>query len=176
MNMIDSMTSFRVNRNPRQASIASQRNHITIPKPVVKHVVDCPICMDPIDNTRNVIITKCKHQFCSDCLLREMNNRHTCPICRTELREKKEMNKLSDSDLRNIVVRNLSYMPEENLNIVAQLLPMLKASKIPDLFEDNVNIVTKLQELEEGLITTMNLFGYYLASDIRDIIQENNNL
>ena len=170
MNMIDSMTSFRVNR------ISRQRNQVLIPKNVVKHVSDCPICMDPIDDAKNVIITKCKHQFCSDCLLREMNNRHTCPICRTELREKKETNKLSDNDLRNIVMRNLSYMPDDNLNIVAQLLPLLKASKIPDLFEDNVNIVAKLQELENNIMTTMNLFGYYLASDIRDIIQDSNDL
>ena len=169
MDMINSMTSFRVNRNARQ------RNRSVIPKAVTPHVADCPICMEPIDNTRNVIITKCKHQFCSECLLREMNNRNTCPICRTELRKKKENKTLSNIELRDVVMRNLSYMPDENLNIVANILPLLKASKIPDIFEENVNIMEELQKMEENILTTMNLFGYYLASDVRDIIESNNN-
>jgi hypothetical protein len=103
-----------------------------------------------------------------------MNNRNTCPICRTELRKKKENKTLSNIELRDVVIRNLSYMPDENLNIVANILPLLKASKIPDIFEENVNIMEELQKMEENILTTMNLFGYYLASDVRDIIESNN--
>ena len=165
MNMIDSMTTFRARRIPKK------QEPIYVAQPVVKHITDCPICMDPIDNRKNVIITKCNHQFCSECLLKEMNNRNTCPICRTVLKEEKEKIKLSDDDLREIVMRNLSYMPDDHLNIVKNILPLLKASKIPDLFEENVNLINELQRIEENLTTTINLFGYYLASDLRDIIE-----
>jgi len=104
-----------------------------------------------------------------------MNNRNTCPICRTELRKKKENKTMSNSEMRDVVLRNLSLMPDDNFNIVANILPLLKASKIPDLFEENINVMNELQRMEENLLTTMNLFGYYLASDVRDIIESNNN-
>ena len=170
MNLIDSMTKFRSNRNPNQQAI---NREILIPKPIIKRIDDCPICMEPIDNKRNVIITKCNHQFCSECLLNEMNNRNTCPICRTELKKEKKKPTLSDGELRNIVIRNIAYMPDDHLNIVNKVLPLLRASKIPDLFEENVNILNEIQSIEENIFTSINLFGYYLASEIRDKLQNN---
>jgi len=140
-------------------------------QPNIKTTTECPICMENIQATSNIIITPCNHKFCATCLLREMNNRNTCPVCRRVLKpEYNEKYNLSNNDLRDIVVRNLEFMPHEHLKIMDKLLPILNAVKIPELFEESANLMETLEEMESNLLTTMSMFGYYVATDIRDII------
>jgi hypothetical protein len=47
---------------------------------------DCPICLEVIDNTQNVVITGCKHKFHTTCLLRSIQTGgYRCPNCRGSL-------------------------------------------------------------------------------------------
>ena len=187
--MIDSMTrrfhrsrvpTVRVpsiNVHPVRGSVTAiqntsrQSNNSKSVQSVTKHVNECPICMENIDANSNVIITHCKHQFCATCLLREMDNRNTCPVCRSILKPShNDKYNLSNNELRDIVLRNVSFMPQDHLKIVDQILPLLNASKIPELFEENVNLMENLQEMETNILTTVSMFGYYLATDVRDHI------
>jgi len=157
--MIDNMSRYRTN------------NTRSRPIPVKQYSNECPICMDPINPNSNVIITKCNHQFCATCLLHEMKNRHTCPVCRNNLMEKpKKVEGLTDDELRNIVIGNISYIPEGLLNITDKLIPLLKASKIPELFESDINIENELKEIEENILTTITFYGFYVATEIRRIM------
>ena len=47
---------------------------------------ECPICFEKI-GSKNYSITKCKHEFCTTCLLKSCNRNGKCPICRTPLSE-----------------------------------------------------------------------------------------
>jgi hypothetical protein len=51
--------------------------------PKKKHIKkeECPICLEPI---KNKIKLDCKHNFCTDCILKWFCNNVTCPYCRTE--------------------------------------------------------------------------------------------
>ena len=51
-------------------------------------VVECPICMDPIDTTRNCTTTECGHCFHAKCLMTSVaHNGFNCPYCRTRMAE-----------------------------------------------------------------------------------------
>ena len=49
-------------------------------------VVECPICMDPIETTRNYTTTECGHCFHAKCLMTSVaHNGFGCPYCRTRM-------------------------------------------------------------------------------------------
>jgi hypothetical protein len=50
-----------------------------------KEIVECPICMDPVNTTINSCITPCGHAFCFKCLASALAENNTCPCCRAEL-------------------------------------------------------------------------------------------
>ena len=51
-------------------------------------VNECPICMDPIETTRNCLTTECGHCFHTNCLMTSVaHNGFGCPYCRTKMAE-----------------------------------------------------------------------------------------
>lgn len=173
MNMIDAMTrkirNIQIpNRPVPQQEQQPQITQYIRPKPTANSM-ECPICYEKLTPDSNMIITKCKHAFCASCLLEEMNNRNTCPMCRTELKSAYDnRHQMTNIELSSIVLRNMALMPPDSFKIMDKILPLLSASAIPALFEENVDIVTELENLEKNILTSTSLFGYYLASEIRD--------
>lgn len=50
--------------------------------------MDCPICMEIIEGTKNCIVTECGHSFHANCLMKSIaHNGFGCPYCRTEMAE-----------------------------------------------------------------------------------------
>jgi len=48
--------------------------------------MECPICYDPIEQTRNCITTECGHQFHAACLMKNVCiNGFSCPSCRAQM-------------------------------------------------------------------------------------------
>ena len=45
----------------------------------------CAICLDSLETMKNVTFTQCGHKFCTSCLLKSLQNKNSCPICRAEL-------------------------------------------------------------------------------------------
>ena len=53
--------------------------------------IECPICMDDIDVTKNCITTECGHCFHASCVMRNVaQNGFACPMCRTVMAEEPE--------------------------------------------------------------------------------------
>ena len=51
-------------------------------------VVECPICMDPIEFNKNCLTTECGHCFHTSCLMTSVaHNGFGCPYCRTKMAE-----------------------------------------------------------------------------------------
>ena len=51
--------------------------------------MECPICYDPIEQTRNCITTECGHQFHAACLMKNACiNGFSCPSCRAQMVDK----------------------------------------------------------------------------------------
>ena len=50
--------------------------------------IDCPICMDCIEFTKNCVTTECGHSFHASCLMTSVaHNGFGCPYCRTAMAE-----------------------------------------------------------------------------------------
>jgi hypothetical protein len=57
----------------------------------------CSVCLEPLKTT-NVSITQCGHKFCTTCLLKSLEHKNTCPLCRQEIEpERKPINPISVS-------------------------------------------------------------------------------
>ena len=44
---------------------------------------DCPICLDPMDSSKNIMYLPCSHAFHIECALRWLHKDKRCPCCRT---------------------------------------------------------------------------------------------
>lgn len=50
--------------------------------------IDCPICLDCIDTSKNCVTTECGHSFHTNCLMTSVaHNGFGCPYCRTKMAE-----------------------------------------------------------------------------------------
>jgi hypothetical protein len=57
-----------------------------VPDPVLS--TECPICMEVIVTTKNIVITECGHTFHCSCLMTNVaHNGFGCPYCRTAMAE-----------------------------------------------------------------------------------------
>ncbi len=62
-------------------------------------VIECPICMDPIETTRNCLTTECGHCFHTNCLMTSVaHNGFGCPYCRTKMAEEISEDEESEYD------------------------------------------------------------------------------
>jgi|LauGreDrversion4_1035100.scaffolds.fasta_scaffold54375_2 hypothetical protein len=51
-----------------------------------KQIMDCPICMEDIECTKNCITTECGHCFHASCLMKSVaHNGFGCPYCRSAM-------------------------------------------------------------------------------------------
>lgn len=48
----------------------------------------CPICLNNIEK-KNIVVTKCAHKFCFDCLMKSCDVKNECPLCRMKIDEYK---------------------------------------------------------------------------------------
>lgn len=61
--------------------------------------MECPICYDTIEQTRNCITTECGHQFHAACLMKNACiNGFSCPSCRAQMVVEDVTESESDSD------------------------------------------------------------------------------
>jgi len=69
--------------------------------------MECPICYDPIEQTRNCITTECGHQFHAACLMKNACiNGFSCPSCRAQMVEQ-EPEDVPESDSEHIYLNSM---------------------------------------------------------------------
>ena len=61
--------------------------------------IECPICMDCIESTKNCVTTDCGHTFHSSCLMKSVaHNGFACPYCRAAMAEEPAESEYSDEE------------------------------------------------------------------------------
>ena len=64
------------------------------PIPVIKSIIisdTCSICMEQYEINQKIYRTNCHHHFCIDCLQKWFSVKNSCPMCRTEITQLKEV-------------------------------------------------------------------------------------
>ena len=58
--------------------------------------IDCPICLDCIETSKNCVTTECGHCFHTSCLMTSVaHNGFGCPYCRAKMAEEPEKKEYS---------------------------------------------------------------------------------
>ena len=68
----------------------------------------CPICLEKFKKY-DIAITKCRHAFCLDCIIKCICESNTCPLCRTLIF-------YDDERLIRSLKTNTIYLDYNNLN------------------------------------------------------------
>ena len=85
------------------------KNHIVkIYRKKILEQNECAICLEKIDTEKNFVVTKCGHNFHSDCLIKALEKNNKCPMCREQL---KENNK---KDIDNIINKTIRLLRQNN--------------------------------------------------------------
>jgi len=73
----------------------------------------CAICLDALDENKNFAKTNCKHSFCLTCLVKALKRNNQCPMCRTDIEEKKpkKVRKMRFNELMNVACEELEIFP-----------------------------------------------------------------
>lgn len=59
--------------------------------------IDCPICMECVDQVNNRVVTECGHCFHTNCLMQSVaHNGFGCPYCRTKMADEPEEDKSTE--------------------------------------------------------------------------------
>ncbi len=77
----------------------------------------CAICLLNISNVNNCI-TPCGHRFCLTCLLQSLHNLNTCPLCRSQIENKRD-SKSYDISIDNIA--DIVFREETNQDILNKI-------------------------------------------------------
>lgn len=74
--------------------------------------IECPICMDDIDITKNCITTECGHCFHASCVMRNVaRNGFACPMCRTAMAEQPDDDE--DSEFEEETIEEDTRNPDD---------------------------------------------------------------
>jgi hypothetical protein len=111
-------------KKPKMKSIAIQVNPPK-EKKQPKVVEQCPICYKNLHDSKNIVITKCGHKFCSKCIfeyLKTNDNGNKCPMCRVTYAPSMETKaKFTERQVINAVkseLDDINFVNNSNLQTV----------------------------------------------------------
>ena len=110
----------------------------------------CAICLYDISHINNCI-TPCGHAFCLTCLLQSLNNLNTCPLCRSQIENKRDT-KLNDISIDNIA--DIVFREETNQDILNKII--------------NINNVIDANERNKQLMIIARDFAIYSCISISE--------
>lgn len=85
---------------------------------VEMEIVECPICMDQIEDNKNKVITECGHCFHTSCLMKNVaHNGFGCPYCRDAMAEPFKDNN-SDEDYDEFSIDEEDEEPDYTDNVL----------------------------------------------------------
>ena len=79
--------------------------------------IQCCFCFQELqDAKKDLSVTKCNHQFCTGCLLKNIKYQNNCPLCRTILTSPNEKFKINHKNSALIVHQELAYLYHKPLH------------------------------------------------------------
>ena len=96
---------------------------------------ECPICMEAINENKNIVVTECGHHFHCSCLMKNTaHNGFGCPYCRKTMAEEPELSDEDDDDY---------YIEDEQTIIDDDILTTFR------MFHQRIN-GEEIEEIEEN--------------------------
>lgn len=92
------------------------------------NIIECVVCYNEVPNTK-AERTVCNHVFCKHCLSKWLKRNHTCPLCRSQLREpttvlsEEYLETLANEFIMDLVRNNNISVLNDNLYITIEVNP-----------------------------------------------------
>lgn len=80
-----------------------------------RNLYECPICMDPVENTNNCVLS-CGHRFHMGCMLKALERNNSCPLCRSEVIQYQYNSKEKIENSLEILDENLVWITDNQRN------------------------------------------------------------
>lgn len=111
----------------------------------------CAICLNVIGES-NKAVTQCKHHFCLSCLLTNLRDRNTCPICREIIEEMRPSvyNKITIEDTYRFIDEITS---DYNVSLLLYMIKNINTNSFVTL---TVHIKTMMTDLIRKIIIFQN--------------------
>jgi len=109
---------------------------------------ECSICMEELDNGKNIAKTNCGHSFCLSCLVRALKNNNTCPMCRANIEEEKPQN-------------TTAIRLDDCVDLIKEEMDMFP-------YRDHLDAITMFDNPTSSLKSMLRVFGLGLAKSIID--------
>jgi len=98
-------------------------------------VIECPICMDQIEEKKNKVTTECGHCFHTSCLMKNVaHNGYGCPYCRTVMAEEPEDNNSNEEYDESSIDEEEG--PDYNANVLRGSRWLFQRAEGEDLDDD----------------------------------------
>ena len=107
---------------------------------------ECSICMEELDNGKNIAKTNCGHSFCLSCLVRALKNNNTCPMCRANIEEEKPKN-------------TTAIRLDDCVELIKDEMDMFP-------YRDHLDAITMFDNPTSSLKSMLRVFGVGLAKSI----------
>lgn len=103
-------------------------------------IIECPICMDEIDVTKNSVVTDCGHTFHCSCLMQNAaHNGFGCPYCRTTMATEpplEDEDDESDEGVLDLFIQEMSNNSLTSFRMFTQRLDGEEPEEEPEEEED----------------------------------------
>ena len=111
-------------------------------------VIECPICMDEIDE-KNKVTTECGHCFHTSCLMTNVaHNGFGCPYCRTAMAEEPADNN-TDEEYDEFSFDEEEEGPDYNDNVLRGARWLFQRAEGEDLDEEEDSVLDENEEVVE---------------------------
>lgn len=115
----------------------------------------CPICLNPeIEN--KTIMKCCQNAMCFACFTQCMNNKHTCPLCRADVKSKSDVIIISDGEVTSPGTK------QDNMPVIKTKEETIK-SLVSDILKRDNNSVKKIM-----------IYSTYSVMPIYNSMRDNN--
>ena len=118
-------------------------------------VVECPICMDEIEE-KNKVTTECGHCFHTSCLMKNIaHNGFGCPYCRTAMAEQPVDNN-TDEDYDEFSIDEEEEGPDYNDNVLRGARWLFQRVEGEEVDDDEDSVLDEEEEeLEDDAVPSV---------------------
>jgi hypothetical protein len=133
----------------------SQTQEVTI-KIEAAEKMECSICLDCIDGTKNQVVTECGHCFHASCLMKNVShNGFGCPYCRTTMAEEQAKDEDEESEYSDYTdIFEEDVYDDYSLRGMRWMFQRAEGEELDeeedDAIEEAAPVVRNLPEREEG--------------------------
>ena len=131
---------------------------------------DCSICFSKIENP--ILLPCCQNIFCAQCIIRWMDDKHSCPMCRSRLNGKDLVYVNSKADEKDdekedkkedVINKTPKQKQQTVLDIVSKGLAEEKKFLIFSMYDESFSIIRR--ELDDNKIDFVEISGTKATRD-----------